>query len=147
MAGEAIWRRFAEAIGKPEWVDSPEYKDNSSRLARRDQLNREIEEISRGWKGRELVEHLLSKGVPCGEIYRVDEVFNDPQVHHLGIAQEAETVPYGKTQLVGQPVVLTETPSRIVQQPPERGEHTGEILAEIGYDGERIAGLRERRIV
>ena len=147
VAGEAIWRRFAEAIGKAEWVGSPEYKDNPSRLARRDQLNQEIEAITRGWKGRDLVELLLSKGVPCGEIYRVDEVFKDPQVRHLGIAQEAETVPYGTTQLVGQPVVLTDTPSRIVQQPPERGEHTSEILAEIGSDGERIAGLRERDIV
>lgn len=147
VAGDAIWRRFANAVGKPEWADCDAYRDNSSRLERRDQLNQEIEAITCTHKSRALVELLLDKGVPCGEIYSIDEVFEDPQVQHLGIAQEAQTVPYGKTHLIGQPVVLTETPSHIVQQPPERGEHTGEILAEIGYDVQRVADLRQRQIV
>ena len=81
------------------------------------------------------------------EIYTIDEVFQDPQVQHLGIAQETDTVPFGHTQLVGQPVVLTGTPSRIVQRPPERGEHTQEILTEIGYDGDGVADLRQRQVV
>ena len=147
VAGEVIWKRFAEAVGRSDWVDSEAYKDNPSRLARRDELNREIEAITSGWKSRDLVALLLDKGVPCGEIYSIDEVFDDPQVQHLGIAQEAQTVPYGKTRLVGQPMVLTETPSEIVQPPPERGEHTREILAEIGYDGQRVADLQQRQVV
>jgi formyl-CoA transferase len=147
VAGETIWQRFAKAIGKPEWIEDEDYKDNGSRLAHRDQLNADIEAITATWQGKDLVEMLLDKGVPCGEIYSIDQVFADPQVQHLAIAQEAETVPFGKTRLVGQPVVLTETPSRIVQQPPERGEHTQEILAEIGYDGARVADLRQRQIV
>ena len=56
-------------------------------------------------------------------------------------------MPFGHTRLVGQPVVLSDTPSRIVQPPPERGEHTQEILAEIGYDGARVADLRQREVV
>ena len=147
VAGDAIWRRFTKAVEKPEWADCAEYKDNASRLERRDQLNTEIEAITINRKSRDLVNLLLDSGVPCGEIYQINEVFDDPQVQHLGIAQEAETVPYGKTHLVGQPVILTETPSHIVQAPPERGEHTGEILAEIGYDGQDVADLRQRQVV
>ena len=147
VAGETIWQRFAKAIGRPEWIDSEDYKDNAARLARRDELNAKIEEITKTWTSGDLVTMLLDKGVPCGEINRIDEVFQDPQVQHLEIAQDADTVPFGRTQLVGQPVVLTGTPSRIVQHPPERGEHTEEILAEIGYDGERVADLRQRQVI
>jgi formyl-CoA transferase len=147
VAGETIWQRFAKAVGKPDWIESEDYKDNAARLARRDELNSKIEAITRTRKSAEWVALLLDSGVPCGEIYRIDEVFADPQVQHLGIAQDAETVPFGDTRLVGQPVVLTGTPSSIVQRPPERGEHTQEILAEIGYDGELVAGLRERQVV
>ncbi len=147
VAGDAIWRIFAKAMGKAEWADSAEYKDNASRLKNRDQLHREIEAITCKQESHELVDLLLDKGVPCGEIYGINEVFEDPQVQHLGIAQEAETVPFGKTRLVGQPVVLTESPSKIVQHPPERGEHTQEILAEIGYDGPQIADLRQRQVI
>ena len=147
VAGETIWQRFAKAVGQADWIESEDYKNNAARLAHRDELNSRIEAITRTRKSAEWVELLLESGVPCGEIYRIDEVFADPQVQHLGIAQDAETVPFGDTQLVGQPVVLTGTPSSIVQRPPERGEHTQEILAEIGYDGERVAGLRERQVV
>ncbi len=147
VAGETIWQRFAKAVGRPEWIDSDDYKDNAARLARRDELNGKIEEITSTWKSNDLVTMLLDKGVPCGEINRIDEVFEDPQVQHLGIAQEAETLPFGKTRLLGQPVVLTGTPSRIVQHPPERGENTQEILAEIGYDGERVSDLRQRQVI
>jgi len=147
VAGDAIWRIFAKAMGKAEWADSAEYKDNASRLKNRGQLHREIEAITCKQESHDLVDLLLDKGVPCGEIYGINEVFEDPQVQHLGIAQEAETVPFGKTRLVGQPVVLTETPSKIVQHPPERGEHTQEILVEIGYDGPQIADLRQRQVI
>jgi crotonobetainyl-CoA:carnitine CoA-transferase CaiB-like acyl-CoA transferase len=147
VAGDAIWRRFAKAVGKPEWAESEDYSDNAGRLERRDQLNAAIEAVTQNYTSRELVALLLDKGVPCGEIYAINEVFEDPQVQHLGIAQDAETVPFGKTKLVGQPVVLTETPSLIVQAPPERGEHTQEILEEIGYDSDRLAELRQRQVV
>jgi formyl-CoA transferase len=147
IAGNAIWKRFTEAVDRPEWADSEEYKDNASRLMRRDALNADIEEITVTRTSREWVDLLSAKGVPCGEIYRIDEVFDDPQVRHLGIATEADTVPFGHTRLVGQPVRLTRTPSRITQAPPERGEHTDEILRDLGYSNQEIAALRERQIV
>jgi crotonobetainyl-CoA:carnitine CoA-transferase CaiB-like acyl-CoA transferase len=147
VAGNAIWKRFAEAIDRPEWAESEEYKDNASRLARRDALNADIEAITVTRTSREWVDLLAAKGVPSGEIYRIDEMFEDPQVRHLGIATEADTVPFGHTQLVGQPVKLTRTPSAITQSPPERGEHTDEILRDLGYSDGEIDDLRKRQII
>ena len=147
IAGETIWKRFTKAVGKPEWADDPDYENNAARLAHRDQLNAEIEAITVTRTSREWIDFLTGKSVPCGEIYKINEVFADPQVKHLGIAQEAQTVPFGKTQLVGQPIVMTRTPSSIVQHPPERSEHTAEILAELGYDKDSLDDLRARQII
>jgi crotonobetainyl-CoA:carnitine CoA-transferase CaiB-like acyl-CoA transferase len=147
VAGETIWGRFAEAVGRKDWVGSPDYKDNPSRLERRDQLNAEIEAITSTRTSREWVTMLAEKGVPCGEIYSIDRVFADPQVEATGIAQEVDTVPFGRTRLVGQPVSLTRTPSRMKQPPPERGQHTDEILRELGVGDDDLNGLRERQIV
>lgn len=147
IAGNTIWRRFTEAIGKPEWADSADYKDNPGRLARRDQLNAEIEAITRTRTSNDWIETLSEKGVPCGEIYNIGEVFGDPQVEHLGIAAEMDSVPFGRTHAVAQPVELTRTPSRISRSPPERGEHSDEILRELGYNDTEIAEMRARQIV
>ncbi|MDH3231341.1 MAG: CoA transferase [Alphaproteobacteria bacterium] len=147
VAGETIWGRFAEAVGREDWVGSPNYKDNPSRLARRDQLNAEIDAITVTKTSREWVTMLAEKGVPCGEIYAIDEVFADPQVEATGIAQEADTVPFGRTRLVGQPFNLTRTPSGMKQPPPERGQHTDEILRDLGFGDEERTGLRDRQIV
>ena len=147
IAGETIWKRFTQAIGKPEWARDPDYENNAARLAHRDQLNAEIEVVTASRTSREWVDFLTEKGVPCGEIYKIDEVFADPQVKHLGIAQEAQTIPFGKTQLVGQPIIMTRTPSRIVQHPPERGEHSQEILSDLGIDEDAINDLRDRQII
>jgi formyl-CoA transferase len=147
VAGNVIWRRFADAIGKPEWADSESYKENPDRLARRDQLNAEIEAITITRSSREWIDMLAAEGVPCGEIYRIDEMFEDPQVRHLGVATAADTVPFGQTRLVGQPVELARTPSKITQPPPERGQHTDEILRDLGYSDSEIAGLRGRQVI
>lgn len=147
VAGNTIWKRFTEAVDKREWAESEEYKDNAARLARRDELNERIEAITVTRSSRDWVETLAAKGVPCGEIYRIDEMFDDPQVRHLGIAREIDTVPFGHTRLVGQPVELTRTPSRMAQSPPERGQHSDEILRDLGYNEGDIAELRARQIV
>jgi crotonobetainyl-CoA:carnitine CoA-transferase CaiB-like acyl-CoA transferase len=77
----------------------------------------------------------------------MDEVFTDPQVQHIGIAQPVEHPTLGRIEVVGQPVTLSRTPSAIRTPTPERGEHTDAVLRELGYDDGAIAGLRERGVV
>ena len=147
VAGERIWVRFAETLGKPEWLENPKFIDSPSRSKNRDLLNQEIEKVTLQKTSREWVELFEKKEVPCGPIYQIDEVFEDPQVQHLGIAQQAESLTFGKTRLVGQPMNLTRTPSRITRHPPGRGEHTSEILSELGLNKSEIQDLQSKNVI
>ena len=147
VAGERIWVRFAETLGKPEWMEDPKFIDSPSRSKNRDLLNQEIEKVTLQKTSREWVELFEKKEVPCGPIYQINEVFEDPQVQHLGIAQQAESLTFGKTRLVGQPMNLTRTPSRITRHPPGRGEHTPEILSELGLNESEIQDLQSKNVI
>ena len=147
VAGERIWVRFAETLGKPEWLEDPKFIDSRSRSKNRDLLNQEIEKVTLQKTSREWVELFEKKEVPCGPIYQINEVFEDPQVQHLGIAQKAESLTFGKTRLVGQPMILTRTPSSITRHPPGRGEHTPEILCELGLNESEIQDLQSKNVI
>jgi len=131
-AGETIWQRCAKALGHPEWIDDPRFLTNADRSAHRLELNALMCAITETNSSQYWVDLLLQEGVPTGPIYSINEVFDDPQVQHLGIATDARTLPFGDTQLVGQPFTMSRTPSAISSHPPERGEHTVEILEELG---------------
>jgi len=133
-AGEAIWQRCAIALGHPEWIEDPRFATNEDRSENRKIMNKLITQITQTKSSHYWVDLLLEKGVPAGPIYSMDEVFNDPQVQHLGIAADANTLPFGKTKLVGQPFTMNRTPSHIATHPPARGEHNGEILNEPGIN-------------
>ena len=132
-AGEAIWQRCAKALGHANWIDDPRFLKNADRSKNRKNLNELISEVTITNTSEYWVDTLLEAGVPTGPIYSVDQVFEDPQVEHLGIATEAlGTIPFGDTKLVGQPFAMNRTPSSIVSPPPSRGQHTEEILTELG---------------
>lgn len=146
-SGEIIWKRFCAAIGATELVDHPDYANAAARSENRGSLNREIAAILRGRRSGEWIDILNRAGVPCGPVNRIDEVFADPQIRHLGIAQEVEHSRLGRLQLVGQPIELSRTPSRLSTAAPERGEHTDSLLSEFGFDGEAVSDLRRRGII
>ena len=97
-------------------------------LKNRDKLNAIIEEVTATKSSAEWIDILNEAGVPCGPIYKMDEVFADPQVKHLGIVQPVEHPALGRLDLVGQAVTLSRTPSHLRNATPERGEHTDAIL-------------------
>ena len=86
-------------------------------------------------------------GVPCGPIYNIDQVFADEQVKHLGIAQSTPKKDGSPLNVVGQPMTLSRTPSKIVARPPGLGEHTDEVLTEFGFSASEIAALRQAKAV
>ncbi|MGZ8211562.1 MAG: CaiB/BaiF CoA transferase family protein [Burkholderiales bacterium] len=140
--GGKIWERFAEVMGAPEWITDERSKTKIKRSAHRVWLNAEIEKrlvhnTSDFW-----IETLNDAGVACGRINNLKEVFEEPQVKHLGILKKVTSKHLGEQTLMGQPVTLTRTPSTIARAAPKRGEHSEEILSEIGYDRDALSRMK-----
>ncbi len=148
-SGQPIYERFCKAIGAPELIERPEYADGQSRSKHRKALNAELSAITSTRRSAEWIEDLNEAGVPCGPIYRVDEMAEDEQVLHLRIARPAAHPELGEIELVGQAMQLERTPQppQMRSAAPALGEHSDEVLTSLGYDDETIAGLRERGVV
>jgi formyl-CoA transferase len=146
-AGEHIFARFCRTVGLARLLEDPQFADAPSRSKNRLAINQIISEVTRQQSSSDLIAKLNQAGVPCGPINRMDEVFADPQVKHLGMAAPVHHKTLGDIAVVNQPVKLSRTPSHIAHPTPEKGEHTGEVLKQYGYDDKEIAGLRARRII
>jgi crotonobetainyl-CoA:carnitine CoA-transferase CaiB-like acyl-CoA transferase len=145
--GGAIWRRFCQALGAEAFMQRPEYQDAKSRSQNRKALNAEIDTYTQHKSSGEWIDIMNKAGVPCGPIYSIDQVFADPQVKHLGIARSVKKKDGSTLNVVGQPVGLSRTKSRIAAPPPALGEHTNEVLKEFGFSAKDIAALRKARAV
>ncbi|HKF70430.1 MAG TPA: CoA transferase [Stellaceae bacterium] len=142
-----MYGRMCRALGAPALLENPRYRTEDSRAQHRDELNAAIEEYLSSHTCAEWIEILNGAGVPCGPVNRIDQVFADPQVQHLGIAQPVEHPKLGPISLVGEPMAFDGTRPAIRSATPELGEHTEQILRGLGYDDAAIAALRERKVV
>ena len=146
-AGNRMWRIVCDSIGQPELVEHPDYKDAEDRAKHRKALNELMSRSLATKTSAEWVEIFNQAGVPCGPIYRMDEVFDDPQVKHMQAAAEVAHPRLGKLRLINQPVKLSRTPAKLVAATPERGEHTDEVLLDLGLDAKEIKKLRGEGII
>ncbi|MDA1100493.1 MAG: CoA transferase [Proteobacteria bacterium] len=141
-SGAAIYARLVEVLGDPELGADPRFANGAVRSKNRDALNARIEAVTINRPSAEWVEVLNEAGVPCGPIYNIDQVFADPQVQHLRMAQAVEHPVLGHQEVVAQAMELSRTPSAIRRATPELGEHTDEILHQLGLDQAEIDALR-----
>ena len=146
-SGSVMWLRLCEAIGRPELADDPRFRRADDRAANRAALAAEIESALQTRPSAEWVSRPNDAGVPCGPIYRMDEVFADPQVKHLGAAAPVSHPRLGTLNILNQAVRLSRTPAALATATPERGEHTDEVLREIGVSEAEIALLRGGRVI
>ena len=146
-SGSVMWLRLCEAIGRPELIDDERFRRADDRAANRAALADELNAALQARTSTEWVEVLNAAGVPCGPIYKMDEVFADPQVRHLQASAEVLHPRLGPLRILNQPVKLSRTPAALVAATPERGEHTEEILREIGFSHADIALLRGGNVI
>ena len=142
-----MYPRLCNAVGLPELITHPDYVDFKLRSKNRAALNKAIEAKTVQRTSAESVELLNKAGVPSGPIYTIDQMFADPQIKHIGIAQPVEHPTLGRMQLVGQGVNLGTSPVKLRTATPERGQHNDEILKTLGYSEKDIASLKERKVI
>lgn len=137
-----MWAQFCQLLGRPDWLEVPEWQTLAGRSADRARVNATIAEVTRTKPSEHWIALLEEAGIPCGPINRVDEVFADPQVQHLGMALPIRHPTRGDTHLVSSPLNLEGLETGVRRPPPRLGEHSAEVLAEAGYTAEEIAHLR-----
>jgi crotonobetainyl-CoA:carnitine CoA-transferase CaiB-like acyl-CoA transferase len=145
--GGRIWERCAQAIGAPDLPTRPECATAPARSKNRDALNAEISKLTEKKSTDTWVNELDAAGVPCGPIYSIDQMCEDAQVKHLGIAQDVPNTENRHIRLVGQLVTLSRTPSKMAARPPEFDEQIDEVLAEFGFSATEIEALRRDKVV
>jgi crotonobetainyl-CoA:carnitine CoA-transferase CaiB-like acyl-CoA transferase len=146
--GQTMWTRLCDALGLEHLARAPGYDSDPARVANRDAVNRVVGEALSTRSTREWTDILTKAGVPCGPIHRIDEVFEDPQVRHLGIAWPVDLPEKGEVAFVGQPFRLSRFPREASPRlAPEQGQHTGAILRELGHTDEQIEQWRAAFVV
>jgi len=146
-AGNRMWKIVCEAIGRQELVAHPDFKEAEGRAKNRKALNEVMSKALATKSSAAWVEIFNKAGVPCGPIYRMDQVFADPQVKHIQAAAEVAHPRLGKLRLVNQPVKLSRTPAKLATATPERGQHTEEVLLEMGFSAQEVKKFKSEGIV
>lgn len=146
-SGEGNWRRLCECLDAPQWLEDPRYATEKLRVANRAALNASLAQRFRQHGVAHWVGLLNRAGVPAGPVYSIPQVFEDEQVRHLGVAQRVADETGHEYRLISQPVALTRTPAHIARPAPGWGEHTREMLAELGYATGDVERLYEEGVV
>jgi crotonobetainyl-CoA:carnitine CoA-transferase CaiB-like acyl-CoA transferase len=144
---DKFWRMLCEELGVPELGADPRYDTNGKRAGRREELTEALQPIFKKHTSAEWETRLVAKGVPCASVKNYMEFFADPQVAAMEMNPVVEHSLIGRLQLIGVPVNFEKTPGSIQRAAPTLGEHTEEILRELGYDDERIVKLRRESVI
>ena len=132
---------FLGAIDALDLLDDERFADADSRRANKEPFNAACEERLRRGPTDQWVRRLNEAGIPAGPVYAIDQAFADPQVQHLALDRPVERANGSPARVLRHPVTLTATPTSIRSGPPSPGEHTADVLAELGYDQAEIEAL------
>ena len=150
IGNDGQFARFCEAAGKPEWASDPRFVRNTARVQHRGVLIPAMEDVTRTRSTADWIALLEDKAVPCGPINDMRQAFEDPQVQARGLRIDMpRAAGDGIAHIAGvaSPLRLSEHPAVLRHAPPALGEHTVQVLQELGLSAERIAELQEARIV
>jgi crotonobetainyl-CoA:carnitine CoA-transferase CaiB-like acyl-CoA transferase len=147
VGNDGLWRRFAAAIGLGDLADDRRFATNPDRVRNREELLAVLEEALAARTSAEWADILTEAGVPAGPINTVPEALSHPQVLAREMVVETEHPQAGRLRMLGSPIKLSAQPPAVRSAPPGLGEHTDEVLAELGLTAEEIAAMREEGAV
>ena len=142
VGSEKLWKIFCPVIGCPELTDDPRYRTNHERKANREPLVARLQEVFLTRSYEEWQTLLTAKGIPVGSINNIAEVVNHPQVKARGAMVEMDHPKVGRVRRVGVPVRLSATPGSVRTPSPTLGQHTAEVLHDLGWDEAEVAALK-----
>ncbi|RLF93497.1 CoA transferase [Thermococci archaeon] len=146
VGNDSLWRKFCETIGL-NIADDPKFSTNAKRVENKEELIKILNEILSKKTGKEWLEILNKAGIPCGPIYKLNDIFSDRHVLSREMVSEIEHPKAGKIKLTGVPIKFKNSPGKIRLHPPLLGENNFEILEEIGYKKEEIEKFREEGVI
>ncbi|MGF6525135.1 CaiB/BaiF CoA transferase family protein [Variovorax sp. PvP013] len=142
VGNDGQFAKLCGVLGHVEWRTDERYATNAQRVRNIAELSALLREAFAGWAREELIAALDAAGVPCGPINDVAEVFEEPQVKARGLLRHVPHPAGVDAPQVGSPMRFSEAPLRVPAAPPLLGQHSEDILGELGYDAARIASLR-----
>jgi crotonobetainyl-CoA:carnitine CoA-transferase CaiB-like acyl-CoA transferase len=141
VGNDDMWRRFCKVLDQPGLVDDPRFGGMLSRVKHRQALDATLEAAFARRTAAEWVDTLNAAGVASGPINTVDQVFADPQIRQADLVREVTNASWGPHKVLALPVHLSRTPARVERAAPMTGEHTREVLTDLGYDAAALDGL------
>ncbi len=144
---DQLWQKFCKALGLENIMNEQRFATNAMRVKNREEIIEIIGDVICTKKADEWLKILTEAGVPCGPIYNMDKIFSDPQVLHREMVKELEHPTAGKVKVTGIPIKLSNTPGEILKAPPVLGQHTKEILSELGFKEIEIEKLYEEKVI
>ena len=142
-----MWSRLCGALGTAGWTKDPRFASRKLRVRNRRELDLLLNDRLGQKTVAEWVEELNAAGVACGPIYKLDQVFADPQMKWTRLIQELPTKKTGTVKVLGMPVSLDRTPPSVQRPAPAPGDHTREVLTSLGYDGKEMEELEEAGVI
>ncbi len=147
VPSEHLWPNFCAALAREDLVDDERFETNDDRVRNRDVLEPMLEAETREYTAEELVERMQAHDVPATSINDMADVYDHPQIRARGMRTSVSHPTAGEVEMPGVPMHFSRTPASVRSHPPLLGEHTTEVLEEIGYDQAQIADLLDADVV
>ncbi|HYC45234.1 MAG TPA: CaiB/BaiF CoA-transferase family protein [Burkholderiales bacterium] len=142
-----LWPKLCDLLGHPEWKDKAEWKTQIERRKHRADVHAAVAEVTRTKTSAHWDAACDKAGIPCGPINTIDQVFADPQVRHLEMAQPVKSPQLGELNLVATPINMSGLNKALRSATPDIGEHTTEVLKSVGYSDAEIEDLRKAEVI